>query len=308
MGAAIIWIAIRHSNFPFTVRIARFILDSCGHGGVDMFLFLSSFGLYYAYRKESDYVSFMKRRLIRVLPYSMPMCLILFLFGKRTVSEFLIDFFGLSIFLRNNWTYWYTSFILFMYFLTPLYLKVFNKNPGRSTLCGIALVSVICYLLPSYQYVYIYFRIVIFLLGFYFAYLNEYHRDFKCWPLIPVMCFGWYLMYYYYHHFGNDIPHILPFVFIIPGLVILLAWIIDKVRIIQKPLDFIGIYTYQFYLIHEDLFAKLLERWSDWYRPGIHFDFFINLQGIVMAFIAAIIYKKIIDYIIELLKNRTKRA
>ena len=308
MGLAIIWIAIRHSNFPFTVKAIAFVLDRCGHGGVDMFLFLSSFGLYYAYKKEHRYWPFIKRRLLRVLPYSMTMCVVLLLFGKRTWEYFLIDFFGLSIFLRDNWTWWYTSFILFMYFLTPLYLRFFNKKPLLSTLIGMSVVSVICYLLPSYQYVYIYFRINIFLLGFVFAYLNENKKDFKCWWLVIVMVFGWVLMYYFYHHFGNENPPILPFIFIIPGLVLFSAWIIDKVTFLQKPLDFIGIYTYQFYLIHEDLFAELLKHWSDWYHPGIHFDFWINIQGIVMAFIFAIIFKKVIDYIMDMITNRLKRV
>ena len=299
MGLAIIWIAIRHSNFPYDFKIVRFFLDSCGYGGVDVFLFLSSFGLYYAYKKESNYFEFIKRRLKRILPYSMTMCFILFLFGKRTVRDFLIDFFGLSIFLRSDWIYWYTSFQLFMYFLTPIYLKIFNKKPLASTLCGIAVVSLICYFLPSYHYVYIYFRMNIFLLGFYFAYLNEKNDDRICIPSAIVMVFGWYMIYYFFHHFGNDIPHVLPMLFIVPGLTVFGAWVLDKIPLLEKPLDFIGQYTFQFYLIHEDVLAKLLEYWSVLYRPGIHFDFLINLAGIILAFIAAVIFKKIIDLVIR---------
>ena len=307
MGVAIIWIAIRHSMFPFTIKPIAFVLDVCGYGGVDLFLFLSSFGLYYAYKKESRYWPFIKRRLSRILPYSIPIVIILFLFGKRTVSELFIDSFGLSIWLRNNWTFWYTSFLLWLYFLTPLYMKAFIKKPGLSTTLGILLVCVICYFLP-YHYVYMHFRTCVFLLGFYFAYLNDHKKgDFMCWPLVIVMILGWGLLYYFFHHFGNETSHVLPFFFITPGLTLLCAWIIDKIKLLEIPLDFLGIYTYQFYLVHEDILAFMVSHYGEWYRPGIHFDFLINMGAIIVALIVAILYKKTIDYIMKKIEN-LKRA
>ena len=164
MAVAMIWIAIRHSYFPIQSKILGFILNTCGYGGVDIFLFLSSFGLYYAYDKYSNYWSFIKRRFSRVLPYTIPMCIVLFYFNRRTLLEAIIDGLGLSIWFRNDWIYWYTSFLLFMYLLTPLYLRIFKKSNNKAfvTILSIVFVSIICYYLPSYQYIYIFLELISF--------------------------------------------------------------------------------------------------------------------------------------------------
>ena len=60
MALAMIWIGFNHSNFPFQSKIVNFFI-LCGYCGVDIFIFLSGFGLYYALKKEPTYKEYIKR-------------------------------------------------------------------------------------------------------------------------------------------------------------------------------------------------------------------------------------------------------
>ena len=49
MALAMLWVAIRHSNFPINFKPLKFLLYSCGYGDVDAFLFLYRPGIYFDY-------------------------------------------------------------------------------------------------------------------------------------------------------------------------------------------------------------------------------------------------------------------
>ena len=309
LAFAMLWVAVHHSYFPITFKPFAFCIMTCGFGGVDMFLFLSSFGLYYAYKKNNDYLHFIKRRLLRVLPYTIPIFILYMFINDVSFIDTLLYSFGLSIFFRRDLSFWFISFILILYFVTPIYLKYFMKKPYLSTLVGSILTIVICLLFDEYRKVYIWFRIIIYLLGFLVAYLNDQKSEkikaSHCWISVGIMVIGWAMLYYEYHFISNGVKHVLPFVFIIPGLCLLIAWIIEKISFLQKPLEFFGKYTLQFYMIHENLINLLYAHYGELYIPGIKFDWLINFAGIILALIIAIIYKKIVDFIIDSFSKRT---
>ena len=68
MGFALLWIAFVHAQMWFRNPILQ-AFKLTGQGGVDIFLFLSSFGLYYAYQKKEPYFTYLKKRLLRILVY-----------------------------------------------------------------------------------------------------------------------------------------------------------------------------------------------------------------------------------------------
>lgn len=128
MGFAILWIILHHigffSMYAFNPIVNFFIkLGSCG---VDIFLVLSSFGLYMSYSNNSDIKRFYKRRLIRILPAFL---IIVLFFHIKHLGESLSIGFWISEFLAN----WYISFILLAYLFYPLIYykkKVFFTNLG----------------------------------------------------------------------------------------------------------------------------------------------------------------------------------
>ena len=62
----------------------------------------------------------------------------------------------------------------------------------------------------------------------------------------------------------------------------------------NRLLAFIGSYTYVFYLIHIELIRVLYLNYGLLYIPEINFDILINLAGIVIAFVMAVVYQSLI--------------
>jgi len=65
LGAALIWIILYH--LPFDLGPVNF-LRAIGYGGVDICFFASGIGCYYSLSSRPDCISFMKRRIKRLIP------------------------------------------------------------------------------------------------------------------------------------------------------------------------------------------------------------------------------------------------
>lgn len=301
-----LWLAIFHSYVVFQFKPLNFLLETCGYGGVDIFMFLSGFGLYYAYKKNNDYGSFIKKRVLRIFPYNIINCLIQMVLFSFPIFYVITDILGLSILTRSNLVNWYTSFMVFIYLLTPLYLKVYNTKPTVITVISIILVSVICFLYNEQRFTYIFFRLTIYFLGIYFAYKYDNNKKEHAFIWIILMLVGWVLMYYMYHFTRNDIQHVYPLLLITPGLVLLLAYILDKITIFNPFLKYIGQYSYQFYLFHLLTRDILYRYYGNLYfdTPVIGFDWFINLLAIVLALFISMIITKLIHTLMNKLVTK----
>lgn len=123
MGLAILCIMINHARF-FGLCDYGFLNDivKIGSFGVEIFLFVSSFGLYYAYSKNSDLVRFYYRRFIRILPAFIIIVVTAQLF--RETSEVCNWRFWQKELLEN----WFISFILLMYVLFPVLYWIQKKS------------------------------------------------------------------------------------------------------------------------------------------------------------------------------------
>ena len=65
MGWSILWIMMLHFTFN-QIKPLGFIAQY-GFAGVDIFLFVSGFGLFYSLNKDHNLVSFYRKRLLRIL-------------------------------------------------------------------------------------------------------------------------------------------------------------------------------------------------------------------------------------------------
>lgn len=311
MALAMLWIGLNHSTFPFDSKIINFFV-LCGYCGVDIFVFLSGFGLYYALKKGPTYKEYIKRRFLRIFPYNVPAAIFGDILYKQGLLVSIFDILGLSIFIRNDLLFWFSSFIIVMYLIYPFYYKLFKKSPFVVTVVTIVITSIICLKIkPSYfQILYELYRIIPVCLGTLFAYMNDKDlmKPIHCWLCVFVMIVGWILMYYMYHNMGNELQHVAPLALIAPGMIILFSWIIDKLKFLQKPLNYIGQYTFQFYLIHEKFYIILILNYEKLFIPGIGFDWWINIVPFVGSFILAVLYKKIIDKIMSVIIKKTEGA
>jgi peptidoglycan/LPS O-acetylase OafA/YrhL len=135
MGIAIISILIFHYtddcriydiNFNGWVEFYNLYISS---SWVDVFLFLSGFGLYFALKKKSDITSFYVRRFVKIIVPYLLVAIPTFLWrdfyvGQLGVSVFIKDLFFVTLFSKGNTWYWYVFMICFCYFIFPYVFQV----------------------------------------------------------------------------------------------------------------------------------------------------------------------------------------
>ena len=139
-GFAILWIMLLHSHemnpIPHNPYISRYLLyDSwvrIGGTGVDVFLFLSGIGLFYAMGKKPGLLSFYGKRLKRILiPYLIIGTVYWWLrhyIFLHTPERFWEDLSLVSFFTRGVVTFWYIVLILCLYLAAPLLLALFRTR------------------------------------------------------------------------------------------------------------------------------------------------------------------------------------
>lgn len=130
MGLACLWVILHHfeGDIPF-YPLDR--LSVFGNAGVDIFLFLSGMGLYFAFQKKPPIFSFYKKRVVKLLiPYIL-ICVPFYLWkffclGKGNLW---LDLTQLSFPLERMITTWYVPAMFVFYIVFPLaYIILFNSK------------------------------------------------------------------------------------------------------------------------------------------------------------------------------------
>lgn len=295
MAVAMLWIAFFHSYFPITNKFINFALVNCGYGGACVFSFLSAYGLYFSYKKDNNYKSYIKKRLYRIIPFCLVMIAVYLVIRQKGILDAIFSAFGLYAITGIDLTNWYTSYILILYFLTPLYLKVFKNREFKLTFISILITILFSSNFNNLIFQYVLSNLTLYFLGFLFAHLED--EEIKIPSIIVLVSFilGWGILFGSYHFYRNDIRHVYPFIILVPSLCMLFSWVFDKLKLLQKPFKFLGNYTYQFYLLHELVLLVSYNYYGVLYRPGIHFDWLINIFALAMSLILSILLKKVID-------------
>lgn len=135
MGAAMLFVILFHVSLsrddPF------YGLRRCGNVGVDMFLFLSGVGLWFAWSKQPSVRTFYRRRLLRILPTWLLVAGVFYgadYLGQRRFSTDIIDLIGdvtvnWDFWLHDELTFWYVPAIMMLYLFAPHYMRLITRHP-----------------------------------------------------------------------------------------------------------------------------------------------------------------------------------
>lgn len=131
MGMATLLILWFHSAILVNPDSLVGCMKSISDIGVDMFLFASGAGVYFALKKHGKFWPYLKSRLCRVLPAYLLVAIPWFAYqdivlaGSRKL--FLKDLTMLTFWLDGRMTFWYISAILLLYVMSPLYVTIWNR-------------------------------------------------------------------------------------------------------------------------------------------------------------------------------------
>ena len=249
MGVAIIFIMASHTLGGYAAY---------GIIGVEWFLVLSAIGLYYSLQKNSDVLSFYKRRLIRILPAYLIVAVPYFLIAYPFVfKDFMIRLTGLNLPYWGEKAFWFVTLIIICYLIAPFYFRIVNRYKHSYVIPFVlALITfILAYHLPKTEILVT--RIPVFLLGMNLAkgvYEDKVITDGKkvkaCYALSVLAVLM--LLTIYIDGFGIELVRLLYFFCAIPTLFFVLL-VAKKTGFLSGVLAFIGTISYEIYLLHQKI-------------------------------------------------------
>ncbi len=310
MGFAILWIIFFHMNFVTWNKIAYYI-HTIGFFGVDMFFFLSAYGLYYSLSKKSVFM-FYKARIIKIYPlYLFVATIFFFINGLSGMGNYILYVTGIGYWVGANYFEWYVPTLIVFYALTPFLYKIFSKIKDSSKIYFIIFSILISIILSvfSVQMGWNYVigsltRIPVFVLGFYIGDLAYHKKKMHINSMATILCVfvvGILLSYFSTMYFKNSIYLLgfdcYPALLLAPSLCYLLAYIFSKLdefnhkvyKFLTFPLMSCGIISFELYLVQQ--------RVSDLYLSA-----FLH-NGELIIFFLTIIFALFLHYLIYFIEK-----
>lgn len=309
MGLATLWVTLSHCwdlNFGHShilqslglVDAATHIRDS-GNAGVDIFLFLSGYGLFYSFSRHSDIRSFYSRRFYRILPPVLLVSVIFYgLTGSGQPLEYFFQIFHLSMFhpVFKRGLIWFAGLLIPFYLIYPLLHRVIVRFRTKGTLSLMALAVLLSFCLGAVNRPYFdkieiaLMRIPVFIAGIAVGERSQRNEPVPAWVMIgfciatPIYFFCLPLL---------DVPEELVFLerytyFPLAIDFCLSVSFIDKMirdNPCRRLLAFYGTYSLEIYLLFEIVYHALRDSFLP--ESGIGLPFVIACFGItlVLAFI-----------------------
>jgi Predicted acyltransferases len=275
MGFAILWIMLFHLRVPTDLAVIDFI-RSVGYGGVDIFLFLSGFGLYFSMsRKNFEIKKYYRSRFFRIIPEYWVVIGFVFLaqmdFSARAFYLLICKATTLGYWIGYRDESWFISCILFLYAIYPIYFKLFKKyglkaslhfiGAGFSLMLIYALTCIFFYDSKNYGgfIILTYARIPIFFIGAIFGHWAKDGCNIKLTKRLKVIGLSaaiiasvalvFFQTFLFYALQTCSLAY-LPYIIITPVLCMLLAIFFDKYKTVDKIFTVFGLMSLELYLCH----------------------------------------------------------
>ncbi|MEG2604424.1 MAG: acyltransferase [Clostridia bacterium] len=267
-GCAILWVVFSHINLELSgiwLNLQRF-----GYGGVDIFLFLTGFGLYCSLAKSEELAGYVRRRLWRILPAYLPFCVcwlavmlpVMQLGTVQSIRTALGNLLMVGFFAGVPETIsWYMSVLVLVIALAPFVFAVLRRSqyPSRMLVAMLALALGVglCYVGDN-RYMAL-SRIPVFLLGMGFALpsTRKMRKGMAAALCVLALIAGFgvlQLCFSRYPELLNDYGmYWHPFILVAPALCVALGWLMQKAQKISvafAPLRALGRASFEIFLFN----------------------------------------------------------
>lgn len=314
MGVAILLVALFHCSVAY-INDGFGFLRFLGDMGVDIFFLVSGVGMYYALVKKPSLREFYIKRLSRIVPPWFCMNLVVFFWDNKIAEINWITFLkcatGLSFWLDGNLYYWYIPAALVFYFVSPFFMRIYEKNKMKAyiTMGGIwAVLLGLCLLNHVTRFYVFLFRFPVFFIGIWLGDL-AYHKKKIPKGSLVLSVFGFLLglmaEYVILQNLGKPFMHyeykyIVYFIIAVP-LCILLSMLFDKISYRFPVLQFLGGITLEIYLIHE-FFLRKTDRWNGYFFFD-SYGIFHNILGFMVVAGISYMVHKILGKLVERMRR-----
>ena len=246
-------------------------------GSVDIFLFLSGFGIYHSLRKNADPLRFLERRMARLLPSYLPFIVVFCAFmlwaGKNTIWQSLgnLTTFGWWTQMGGQFN-WYIPLLIGAYLVSPLLFAAIERY-GKKSLWLFLLLFLMEAACVNTSLMMGVSRLPVYFLGMYLGHeAAEGKQPTKRHLVIAgVLLVASMVAYYFLCVLWPDGLAAYgfwwhPFLISTPGCLYLTPWVLEKMEkwkptaLVNRGLEFLGGKSFEIYLCH--IFI---------YEIGLHF-------------------------------------
>ena len=267
-GIAILWVIFFHAQLGLNGILYE--IQKIGYGGVDIFLFLSGYGLYRSLSRDQDLARYLKRRAARLLPVYLPFCLLWFavmfpLLGRVRLDSVVLRIIAGNLSMMGFFSgspeviNWYVSMLALTVLSAPLFAACLR--PGKHYWLRAAMLLAVLFVLgaayiKNAQYM-AFSRFPVFVIGMIFArpYKSETAFPLLKWGLAAAFLAGVAALYFCFAR----MPDLLnayamywhPFVLITPALCAGLGWLFVKCpSALRAPFEVLGRASFEIFLFN----------------------------------------------------------
>ena len=263
MGCAIVWIMMLH--FTFTQVKPLGFVAQYGFAGVEIFMLVSGFGLFFSLDKDSRLLTFYRRRLLRIFPtyYLLGIAASIILFHDGILA-YLYRYSTIGFWASDFYWEWYVPSIVALYLLAPFLKKLIDKEQLLLIASLAVAILGISYIVVAKEIVsakephfFLLYRIPTFILGMVCAYWmkrNTGTRYFIAILLAGIPCFA--LLFPYHHEIYNY--KYFSLVFLLPLFVICFTMLAKYARFLRPILAAIGKASLEIYLTQAIFFHAIV--------------------------------------------------
>lgn len=236
MGIAILWVVLYHFGFhtPGLSHLVRF-----SYAGVDIFMFLSGFGLFYSLNKNGDLRAYYKKRVIRIFPtyFIVGIALSLFCYPNEKFGDYLWRCSTLGFWTNGVYYEWFIPSIITLYLLFPLIFSLLKHNRIKIYRLIIALSIIVAigavfnYMIIDNWHFLLLYRVPIFLYGALTAFylINGYSIQEFRWITI-----GGAIIFICFFVVSTLRTRYIAFTFLTPMMLIIFCLLIKNITIINN--------------------------------------------------------------------------
>lgn len=263
MGWAIVWIMMLHFRF-ILIKPLGFIAQY-GYAGVEIFMLVSGFGLYYSLDKNDNIGQYFKRRILRIFPvyYIIGFFASVFLFHDG-IFTYLFRCSTIGFWIGDPFWEWYVPSIVALYMVAPLLKKAIDNN-------HISLIALMCVLIIAVSYYivaneivgakaphfFLLYRIPAFVLGMICAYWIKNDISVRYYYIILLIGIPCFILLFPLHHAIYNFKY-LSILFLLPVFTIIFITLSKYIKIINPVLSTIGKASLEIYLIQAIFFNAII--------------------------------------------------
>ena len=263
MGWAIVWIMMLH--FTFTQIKPLGFLAQYGFAGVDIFMLVSGFGLFFSLEKNSHIIQFYKKRFLRIFPtyYILGIFASILLYHDNPIA-YLFRYTTIGFWTGGIYGDWYIPSIVFLYILTPFIKKLYDRNLFAIIISICSLCLIASYILVADNYIpksdphfFLLYRIPSFLFGMTCAYWIKNGVSNKYYYYILLAGIPFFIYLFPHHHEIYNYKY-LSTVFLIPLFTFVFVVISKHLPPINPVFSKIGQASLEIYIIQGMFFHAVL--------------------------------------------------